>query len=64
MGLRCCVATFRIPHFGGLFPFRAYFQHCKFPQIAYLRARQPLSIGVIGFQIRFHLRRISLWLML
>ena len=46
MGLRCCLVTLRIPHFGGLFPFSAYFSIFFCPLGAYLRSRalliQPL----------------------
>ena len=38
MGLRCCLVTLRIPHFGGLFPFSAYFSIFFCPLGAYLRA--------------------------
>lgn len=37
MGLRCCLVTLRIPHFGGLFPFSAYFSIFFCPLNAYLR---------------------------
>ena len=38
MGCRWCLATLRIPYFGGLFPFSAYFSIFFCPLGAYLRA--------------------------
>ncbi len=45
MGLRCCLVTLRIPHFGGLFPFSAYFSIFFCPLDAYLRSSPGRYFG-------------------